>query len=156
MPENPEERDIVAILTPVPNGKVLAALCAVNGAHGQVIETSAGAFAVLDDASEGAADKAGEAISAFVKTQPVLAMERRAGQLTVTKWEAGENKGTLPPGLALDQAPGAITTLLTGAQTIDELAETHADKVFSARTGRIKALRDLRKLAKQAKAQQQG
>lgn len=156
MSEPNAERDIIAILTPIPNGKVLASLCAVNGLPGQVIETSAGAFAVLDDAAEGAADKAAEAVSAFAKGHPVLALERRAGQITVAKWEGGARTGTLPPGLALDQAPGAITSLLTGSQSIDELAATHPDKVYSARVGRVKALRELRKLAKQAKKQQGG
>jgi hypothetical protein len=146
----------VAILTPIPNGKVLAAVCAVNGIQGQVIETSAGAFAVLDDASQGATDQAGQAISTFVKAQPILAMERRDGHITVTQWLAGENKGNLPPGLALDQAPGAITTLMTGAQTIDELAQTHPDKVHTARMGRLKAVRELRKLGKQARNQKEG
>jgi len=149
------ETDTVALFTPIQNGKVLAAICAVNGIKGKVIETSAGAFAVLDDTSDGATDTAGEVISGFVATEPILALERRAGQLTVQRWQAGVKQGNLPPGLALDQAPGAIMTLMTGVQTIDELAKTHPDKVFSAEMGRVKAFRELRKLAKIAKKQAQ-
>jgi hypothetical protein len=45
---------------------------------------------------------------------------------------------------------------MTGAQTIDELAATHPDKVFDARMSRMKAFRELRKLAKQARQQAEG
>lgn len=143
--------DTVAVFTPINNGRVLAAVCALNGVKGQAIETSAGAFAVLDDTSEGATDRAGEVISAFVKTQPVLAMERRAGQVTVTRWQAGAKQGTMPPGLALNEAPGVITTLMSGAQTIDEMARTHPGKVFEARMSRFAAFRELRRAAKDAR-----
>jgi len=151
---DPTESDTVALFTPIPNGKVLAAVCAVNGLKGKVLETSAGAFAVLDDTSDGATEKAGEVISGFVKDRPILALERRSGQITVTRWEAGRAIEKLAPGFALDDAPGAVVSLMTGSQTIDELASTHPDKVFSARMGRMKAFRELRKLAKQAQSQQ--
>lgn len=153
------EKDTVALFTPIQNGRVLAAVCALNGVKGQTIETSAGAFAVLDDTSQGAVDVAGEVVSAFVKTQPILAMERRAGQITVRRWFEGAKGDTLPPGLALDEAPGVITTLMAGTQTIDEIALTHPGKVFQARMSKLAAFRELRKAAKDAKrsyrAQQQ-
>lgn len=151
MSDQSDGPDTVAIFTPVNNGRVLAAVCALNGVKGQAIETSAGAFAVLDDLSDGATDRAGEVISAFVKSQPVLAMERRAGQITVTRWLAGSRGEQLPPGLALDQAPGVITTLMTGAQRIEELAATHPGKVFEARMSRFQAFRELRRAARDAR-----
>ena len=151
-----QEPDTVALFTPIPNGEVLAAVCAVNGLKGRVIETSAGAFAVLDDTSDGATDKAGEVISGFVKDRPILAMERRQGQITVTQWEAGAKHGTLAPGLALDKAPGVIISLMTGAQTMDQLVVTHADRVFDARVGRMKAFRELRALSKKARKESSG
>lgn len=147
------EQDTVALFTPIQNGRVLAAVCALNGVKGQAIETSAGAFAVLDDTSAGAVDTAGEVISAFVKTQPILAMERRAGQITIHRWTGGAKGDKLPPGLALDQAPGVITTLMAGTQTIDEIAATHPGKVFEARMSRMAAFRELRKASKEAKKQ---
>ena len=152
---DPAETDTVALFTPIPNGKVLAAVCALNGIHGRVLETSAGAFAVIDDTSEGSTDKAGEVISGFVKDRPILALERRAGQITVTRWERGVATEKLAPGFALDDAPGAVVSLMTGSQTIDELAATHPDKVFDARMGRMKAFRELRKLSKQAQREAQ-
>lgn len=145
------ESDTVALLTPIPNGKVLAAICSLNKIDGKVIETGAGAFAVLDDTSEGSTDRAGKVISAFVKERPMLAMERRGGQITIHRWLAGEKGEQLSPGFALDDAPGAITTLMMGTETIDGLAVTHPDKAHDANMSRIKAFRELRKLAKQAK-----
>ncbi len=153
------EKDTVALFTPIQNGRVLAAVCALNGVKGQVIETAAGAFAVVDDTSAGAVDSAGQVVSAFVKTQPILALERRAGHITIHQWLAGSKGESLPPGLALDQAPGVITTLMTGAQNIDEIAATHPGKVFEARMSKFAAFRELRSAAKDAKrayrAQQQ-
>jgi len=150
------ERDTVALLTPVPNGKVLAALCALNKIRGQVIETSAGAFAVIEDTSDGSTDAAAQAVSAFVKDRPIVAMERRSGQITIHQWLAGTKGAKLAPGLALDQAPGAIMTLMMGTQTIEELAATHEDKVYSANMGRFAAFRELRKLAKAARRLDRG
>ncbi len=145
------EEDTVAIFTPIQNGRVLAAVCALNGVKGRCIETSAGAFAVLDDTSRGATDAAGQVVSAFVKQQPILAMERRAGQITIYRWIAGAKGDKLPPGLALDEAPGVITTLMSGVQTMDELAMTHPGKVFDARMSKFQAFRELRAASKDAK-----
>ena len=154
---DPAESDTVALFTPIPNGKVLAAVCAVNGLRGRVLETAAGAFAVLDDTSAGATEKAGEVLSGFVKDRPILALERRAGKLSVTRWEAGVAREKLAPGFALDDAPGAVVTLMTGAQTMDDLAAVHPEKVFDARMSRMAGFKALRKLSKQAqKEQEQG
>jgi len=149
---DPAETDTVALFTPIPNGAVLAAVCAVNGLKGRVLETAAGAFAVLDDVSDGSTEKAGEVISGFVKDRPILALERRSGQITVTRWEAGRAIEKLAPGFALDDAPGAVVSLMSGAQTMDDLAAVHPEKVFDARMGRVKAFKILRSLSKQAKA----
>ncbi|MGC4175753.1 hypothetical protein [Demequina sp.] len=150
---DPAESDTVALFTPIPNGRVLAAVCAVNGLKGRVLETSAGAFAVLDDTSDGATEKAGEVLSGFVKDRPILALERRSGQISVTQWQAGVAVEKLAPGFALDDAPGAVVSLITGSQTMDDLAAVHPDKVFDARMGRVKAFRELRGLSKDAQRQ---
>ncbi|WP_152650580.1 hypothetical protein [Demequina aurantiaca] len=148
--EASEEKATVALLTPLPNGKVLAALCSLNSIDGKVIETGAGAFAVLDDTSEGAVDNAGKAISTFLKEQPMLAMERRGGHITIHRWSAGEKGESLSPGFALDQAPSAITNLMMGTENIEDFAVTHPDKVHDANMGRFKAFKELRKMAKEA------
>ena len=151
---DPAESDTVALFTPIPNGKVLAAVCAVNGLRGRVLETAAGAFAVLDDTSAGATEKAGEVISGFVKDRPILALERRAGKITVTRWESGTAREKLAPGFALDDAPGAVVSLMMGTQTMDDLAAVHPEKVFDARMSRMAGFQALRKLSKQAQKEQ--
>ncbi len=150
------EKDVVAFLTPVPNGKVLAAYCALAGVDAEVIESAGGTFALLKDGSPKAAEIAARTMSTLVKNLPLLAMERRAGQISIHQWNAGEQGASLPPGLALDKAPTAITRLMTGVVTIDEVREAHPDTVYSSAMGRLKAVRELRKAAKQVKNQQRG
>lgn len=145
---------LAALFTSLPNGKVLAALCALYGVKARVLETSAGALAVLDDPAPEALHSAATAVSGFAKTQPLLAMERRAGQITIWKYLGGEQGETLPPGLALNEAPGVVTTLMSGAQSIDDVAATHPGKVFDGRMGRFAAFRALRSLSKEAKRAQ--
>ena len=144
---------IAALFTPIPNGRVLAALCGLNKVNARVLETSGGTLAVLADASEEALDHAAAAISTFAQQSPLLAMERRAGQITIHTYTAGERGTSLPPGLALNDAPGVVTTLMSGAQTIDDLAASHPDKVHGAPRGRLRSFWALRTLARAAKKQ---
>jgi hypothetical protein len=95
-------------------------------------------------------------MSTLVKNLTILAMERRAGQISIHQWQGGEHGPALAPGLALDKAPTAITKLMMGTVTIDQVRADHPDTVYTSRIGRIRALRQLRKAAKQVKKQQQG
>ncbi len=148
------ERDTVAMLTPIPNGKVLAAICGINKIYAKVIETPAGAFAVLDDSSESACDDAAAAISMFVKDRPMLAMERRDGQISIRQWLGGAKGSPVSPGLALDKAPNSITRLMTGTRTIEQLAADHPEMVHAGHTTRWGAFWALRRLSAQAKREQ--
>ena len=132
---------------------MLAALCGINKVKARVLETSGGTLAVLADSSEQALDNAATAVSSFAKQSPLLAMERRAGQITIHTYTAGGRGKSLPPGLALSDAPGVVTTLMSGAQTIDDLAASHPDKVFDAPRGRLRSFWSLRTLARAAKKQ---
>lgn len=142
-----------ALLTPIPNGKVLAALFGVNGLKGQVLENSAGTLAVLDDTSDSALHSAAAIISNFAKDSPLVALVRRDGQITAWRYFAGERGDTQAPGLILNDAPGVVSSIMSGAQTIEQIAETHPDKVFDAHMGRFAAFRLLRASAKLAKRQ---
>jgi hypothetical protein len=148
-------RDTVALLTPIRNGNVLAAICALNGAKCDVIEVPQGTFAVLVDDSEGAGDRAAMAVTALHREIVLLAMERRGGQVTVTRWARGERGADVPPGLALDQAPGGVQRLMLGAATIEDLLAEDPSKVYRGRTGRFRAFWRLRRLASQAKRERQ-
>lgn len=147
-------RDTVALLTPIQNGKVLAAICALNGAKCDVIEVPQGTFAVLVDESEGAGDRAATAVTALHREIVLLAMERRGGQVTVTRWARGERGADVPPGLALDQAPGGVQRLMLGSATIEDLLAEDPSKVYRGRTGRFRAFWRLRRLAAAAKREQ--
>lgn len=142
-----------ALLTRIPNGKVLAALFGVNGLKGRVLENSAGTLAVLDDSSDHALHAAAAIISNFAKDGPLVAMLRKDGQITAWRYLAGERGDTQSPGLILNEAPGVVSTIMSGAQTIEDIALTHPDKVFDAHMGRFAAFRLLRSSAKMAKRQ---
>lgn len=142
-----------ALLTPIPNGKVLAALLAVNGLKGRVLENSAGTLAVLDDASDRSLHSAAGIISSFAKERPLVALVRRDGQITAWRYMGGERGDTQAPGLILNEAPGVVSTIMSGAQTMDDIAATHPDKVFDAHMGRFAAFRQLRSSATMAKRQ---
>jgi hypothetical protein len=147
-------RDTVALLTPIQNGKVLAAICALNGTKCDVIEVPQGTFAVLADDSEGAGDRAAMAVTSLHREIVLLAMERRGGQVTITRWARGERGDDVPPGLALDQAPGGVQRLMLGSVTIEDLLAEDPSKVYQGRTGRFRAFWRLRQLAAQAKREQ--
>lgn len=153
-----ETSHMVALFTAIPNARVLAAVCQLNGFTGQVLETAGGTLAVLDDATEGYGAKAAEVVSVYAKGIPVLALERHAGQLTIDVYTNGQWVKKLPPGLALADAPGVVLSIATGVQTLDEIAVTHPDKVYSARGSKSKAFWALQKLGREGRkvAKQQG
>ncbi|WP_062522389.1 hypothetical protein [Demequina silvatica] len=146
--------DVALLLTPIPNRRFLTALCALHKVRGRVLETSGGPIAVLDDATAGSAQHAARALSGFVKGAEFLLAESRDGNVKVELWKAGAMERELPAGLALADAPGVVTTLLTGAQTLDQVAETHEQKVHSTDMGRVKAYRELLKETKALKKAQ--
>ena len=142
---------VAALMTPLPKAKPVAAMCALYGVKGTVLETSAGALVLLEDSSPETLHTAASVISKVTKAMPLLAMERRDGQITIWKYADGTQGETMPPGLALNDAPGVLTSLLTGTQTMEQIAATHEDKVASANMGRFAAFWQLRKLARAAK-----
>ncbi|WP_062377425.1 hypothetical protein [Demequina pelophila] len=144
IPDTPEELmgpRIAALLTPMPRPGFVTALCALNKISGRVLETSAGSLLVLDDASPEASEAAAKACSGFASKVHFLLVRNEAGQLTADLWAGGSQQRSLPPGLALADAPGVVTSILTGAQTIDDVAETHPEKVHGTNMGRIAAFR---------------
>lgn len=143
--------DLVGVFAPIPNGRVLAALCQFNGLKGRVLENAAGTLAILDDASPEASQKVGRAVSIYARGMQVAVLDRRGGQLTVDVWSGGEHQRSLPAGLVLADAPGVVLSLASGAQTMDDIAATHPDKVFAARGSRWGGFWALQRLARQAK-----
>lgn len=145
------DADILAVFTPIMDQRVLAAVMAMGGCKGRVILTSGGSLAVLDDTSDEMAARAGQVVSNFVKEMPVVVLDRKDGQISAIQWTQGMRGQSLPPGLALDNAPGVVLTLLSGAQEFDEVASLHEDKVADARMSKWQAFRALRKIAKETR-----
>ncbi|WP_062384646.1 hypothetical protein [Demequina iriomotensis] len=135
--------DVAVILTPIPRARFLTALCGLHKVAGTVLETSGGPIVVLDDASRESAERAARALSGFLKGTPFLLAESRAGNVRVQEWRGGAVENEPPAGLALADSPGVVTTILTGAQSIAQVAETHEDKVHSTAMGRVAAYREL-------------
>lgn len=136
-------REFAAILSSIASSGFLTSLCAFNKIGARVLETSGGPVAVLEDASPEAVAKAAKTVSSFVARAEFMVLTQRDGQAAAQIWLGGRAAKDIPAGLALGDAPGVVTTLLTGAQTIDELAASHPDKVHSTQMGRLKAYRQL-------------
>lgn len=154
LPDGAPAGDLAILLTQVANGQALAALCALSGAKGRVIEITGGTVAVLDDASPEALDKAAAAVSSFAKGAPLVSIDRRGGQLTAWSYYDGVQGKKQPPGLLLSEAPSVVIALVTGTQTMDDLAADHPEKVHEARMGQLKAVWRLRRLAAKARREQ--
>ena len=108
-----EDPSIVLVMTQVAVPAPLAAACAISKVDVDVVPTEIGAIAVLRD-PRAAAQGAG-AISKLLRTLPVVLLERREGQITATRWTAGECGDELPAGLVLSDAPAVLEDLLLGS-----------------------------------------
>ena len=109
---------------------------------------------MLDDTTVEGLDEAATAVSAFLKDQPLVALRTQSGQMAAARYRAGQRVEDVSPGMALAHAPSVVSTLMAGGQSIDDLAQSHPDKVFSARMGRVRALRDLYSAARQVRRSQ--
>lgn len=153
MPEGIQgpDAEFAAVFTRLNDQRVLAAVMALGGCKGRTLLTSAGAIGVLDDASPESANRAGQVVSNFAKDVPIVVIERRQGQLSVRQWSQGHAGESLPPGLSLNDAPGVVLSLASGAQTFEDVAPSHEDKIADARMSKWKAFRTLRNLAKETR-----
>ena len=108
-----EDPSVVLVITQVAAPAPLAAACAIAKVEVDVVPKPIGAIASLRDpkaASDGAA-----AISKLLRTIPVILLERREGQITASRWTAGERGDDLPAGLVLSDAPPVLEDLLLGS-----------------------------------------
>ena len=103
------------------------------------------------DPAPGRADQAATAVTAIQRDIILLTMERRDGQITVRRWAKGVKGEEIAPGLALDEAPEVVRGIMTGATTVEALADDQPDAVIRGRMGRVKAFRTLRKLTKETR-----
>ena len=136
---------VALVGTQVAAAPPLAAACALADVAVDVVPSPVGALALLCDprrAAEGVA-----AISKLLKTVPVVLLERRASQITATRWSGGEQGDELPPGLVLSDAPSVLENLLLGTVCVGDLDGV----VSSVGLSRWKAMRILASSARSAR-----
>ncbi|WP_366246667.1 hypothetical protein [Cellulosimicrobium cellulans] len=141
--------DLVALVTQIAGAEPLAAACSLAQVEADVVATDVGAVAVLRDPSGDAPAHAAAALTTLVKGVPLILVERRGEQLSMTRWSDGAAEDTLAPGLVLGGAPEALEDLLTGATTLADLDGV----VASTSISRWKAMRLLTAAGRRARKQ---
>ena len=132
-----EEPSVALVVTQVAAAAPLAAACALARVDVDAVPSPVGAIAVLRDPASGPAGA--EAISRFLRTLPVILLERREGQISAGRWTGGERVADLPPGLVLSDAPSVLEDLLLGDAAAGDLPGT----VSSVGMSRWQAMRAL-------------
>lgn len=130
-----EQPTVALVVTQVAGAEALAAACAIAKVDVDAIFTSVGAVAVLRDPT--AAVAGARAISAMLKSSPVVLLVRRTGQISATHWTGGVQGDDLPPGLVLSDAPAEIEQLLLGTLVVADAENA----VTSVGMSRWKAMR---------------
>ncbi|WP_251150769.1 hypothetical protein [Cellulosimicrobium sp. Marseille-Q4280] len=139
--------DLVALVTQIAGAEPLAAACSLAQVEADVVATDVGAVAVLRDRTGDAPALAAAALSTLVKGVPLILVERRGEQLTMTRWSDGAVGDALAPGLVLGGAPEALEDLLTGSSTVTDLDGV----VASSSISRWKAMRLLTAAGRRAR-----
>lgn len=132
-----EQPSVALVVTQVAAAAPLAAACALAKVDVDAVPSSVGAIAVLRDPASGPAGA--EAISRFLRTLPVILLERREGQISAGRWTGGVRVADLPPGLVLSDAPSVLEDLLLG----DAAAADVPGVVSSVGMSRWQAMRAL-------------
>ena len=135
----PAAPKIAVILTQVATAEALAAACALSKVAVDAVGSPIGAYAVCRDASGDTPQTLAKAVSALVKTVPLILFEVDGGQISAGQWQAGERTGDLAPGLVLDGAPHELEDVLLGATSVQDLDGV----VSSSGMSRWKAIRAL-------------
>ncbi|WP_454044134.1 hypothetical protein [Cellulosimicrobium sp. Marseille-Q8652] len=143
------EPELVALVTQIAGAEPLAAACSLAQVEADVVATDVGAVAVLRDRSGDAPSVAAAALTTLVKGVPLILVERRGEQLTMTRWSDGAVGDTLAPGLVLGGAPEALEDLLTGSTSVADLDGV----VASSSISRWKAMRLLTAAGRRARKQ---
>jgi hypothetical protein len=139
--------ELVALVTQIAGAEPLAAACSLAQVEADVVATDVGAVALLRDRSGDAPAQAAAALTTLVKGVPVVLVERRGEQLSMTRWNDGVAEDALAPGLVLGGAPEELEDLLTGARTLADLDGV----VASTSISRWKAMRLLTAAGRRAR-----
>lgn len=133
------EVGVALVVTPVANAEALAATCAIAKIAVDAVPSPVGALAFCRATDGEAPAGAAGAVSRLLRGVPVVLLERRAGQITASRWLDGERGDKLAPGLVLNDAPEVLEDLLLGTSSPAEIEGV----VSSVGMSRLKAMRVL-------------
>lgn len=139
--------ELAVLITQIAGAEPLAAACSLAQVDADAVPTDIGALAVLRNREGDGPARSAAALSTLVKGVPLILVERRHEQLTMTRWQDGERGDELAPGLVLSGATEELEDLLTGATTVGEIAGV----VASSSVSRWKAMRLLTSAARKAR-----
>ncbi|NTW38818.1 MAG: hypothetical protein HGA44_02850 [Cellulomonadaceae bacterium] len=135
----PELAPVAVVLTQVAAAEGLAAACAMNRVLVDAVPSPIGALAVCRSVGPGEPELAARAISRVLANTPVVLVVQRGGQLTATRWVAGEPGDVMAPGLLLDGAPDQVEQLLLGQLAVGDLPGVVSSQMSRWRATRLLA-----------------
>ncbi len=135
------------VLTQVGDASLLAAACALGGVPVDALDSPVGAVALCRTLDPGEPERAAEAISRLLANTPVVLVVQRDGQITASRWSAGQVGDVVAPGLLLDGAPPEVEGLLLGTLSREDIPGT----VSSVGMSRWRATRTLASAARRAR-----
>lgn len=131
------KRELAILLTPIAQAKALAAACALSGIAADAVDTHTGAVALLHDIDGEAPEQAASILSKVVSGFPIVLVTKTEGQIGVSQFLAGEEKGPLAPAVVLTAAPELVEDLIIGAVKPADVPGS----VTSVGMGKAKALK---------------
>jgi hypothetical protein len=144
----PTEPAYAVLVTQVGAAEPVAAACALAGLEVDAVLSGVGVLVVCRDTSEGAPERVAATLTRSLGGVPAVLIVRRNGQMRAHQWVDGEQGEEMIASIAVDGAPEALSNLLLGIETVDDLPGV----VTSVGLGRIKAMRMLASSAKAARS----
>jgi len=139
---------VAVVLTQAAAADALAAACALGKVAIDAVPTPIGAVAVCRDTAPGAPEQVAQVVSRLLAHSHAVLVVQRDGQLTASRWTAGERGEDMAAGLLLDGAPPQVEELLLGTRGPGDLPGT----VSSVGMSRWSATRVLARAARAGRA----
>ena len=125
--------ELAALMTPLKDASMLAALCSLCELAADAFPTASGAIAALHGTELGgkvspeAGESAAHKLTRALPGLPIVLLTRADGQLTASRYVNGQEAQQLAPGLLLSSAEDAVVDIFTG-----QLAPQQAAGVVSS------------------------
>lgn len=138
------KRELAILITRVAFPNALAAACALAEVAADVVGTEVGAIAILHDIDDEAPERAAAALTQVVRGIPALLVTKAEGQISVTEFADGADRGPLPPAVVLTSASELVEELIVGALKPSDVPGV----VSSVGIGKMRALKMIADAAK--------